>query len=302
MPTKIAQRWLIGVVICLLPTLFYYYVGEEGVFTLNAVEMAQSGVWRDTVMYGVRGGGGNGRPPLHAWLLIPLAQTLGWAHVLLASRLIAILSTLATAATLGWLAHVLWPRRQMGWSTALLYLLTVDVLFYRGWLAYADPLFACLTVLALALCWAACARRQLGLLLLAWAAACGAMLAKALVVYGVLGVAATVLATQAPYRRFLLQPRAWAVHAAGLALPLIWLLLIAGDSGQHGALLHDLVRYFEPAQVSDYLARFVTYPLEMAARLLPASGILLWAWWQRRRARRAAGPRARPAPCRPAGR
>ena len=43
-------------ILCFIPTLFYYYVGEEAVFTLNSIEMWQHQEFRSVIMYGSIGG------------------------------------------------------------------------------------------------------------------------------------------------------------------------------------------------------------------------------------------------------
>jgi hypothetical protein len=78
--TTTLRRCYLWAALCFLPTLFFHYVGEEGVFTLNAMEMWQGGEYLRTVMYGALDGGGNGRPPLFNWLIIGLAQLPLWAR------------------------------------------------------------------------------------------------------------------------------------------------------------------------------------------------------------------------------
>ncbi len=278
------QRYYFLAVLCFAPTLFFYYVGEEAVFTLNSIEMWQHQEFLNTVMYGMLGGGGNGRPPLFSWLMIPLAQLLGWDHVLVASRIITVGATLGTSLTVAWLSYQLWRDKRIAWMAALLYLLTVDVLFYRGWLAYADPLFAMLVVLAIALTWVACLRTSYRCLAGAVLAAFAAMLTKALTVYLFLGICWLVLLTQADYRRFLLRWQAWCVYATALLMPLLWFKLGNPDVAQHTILLRDITGKLVVPQWSDYLLRFLTYPLELFLRLMPASVFIGYVLWRKRSA------------------
>ncbi len=76
------------------------------------------------------------------WLMIPIANLIGWEHVLVASRLVSVGATLGTSLTVAWLAHQLRRNESVTWVAAILYLVTADVMLYRGWLSYADPLFA----------------------------------------------------------------------------------------------------------------------------------------------------------------
>ena len=270
--------------LCFLPTLFFYYVGEEAVFTLNSIEMWQGREFMNTVMYGALGGGGNGRPPLLNWLMIPLTHVLGWEHVLVASRIVAVGATLGTSLTVAWLAQQLWRDKSIAWMAALLYLLTADVLFYRGWLSYADPLFSMFVVMAIALTWVACLRNSFRLLAGAMLVAFAAMLTKALTVYVFLGICWLVLLTQVDYRRFLLRQQAWCIYSLALALPLIWFELSGPQVNQQASLLRNITEKLVMPHWSDYLARLLTYPLEMFLRLMPASVFIGYVLWRKRSA------------------
>ncbi len=280
-PTQIRRYYAVAV-LCFVPTLFFYYVGEEAVFTLNSIEMWQRQEFRNTVMFGMLGGGGNGRPPLFNWLMMPLAQLIGWLHVLVASRIITVCATLGTSLTVAWLAYQLWRDKSVAWLAALLYLLTADVLLYRGWLAYADPLYAMLVVLAIALTWVACLRTSYWLLAGAVLAAFAALLTKALTVYVFLGICWLVLLTQADYRRFLLRWPAWCLYAVALILPLLWFKLGSAEIDQHSSLLRDIAEKLVVPQWRDYLLRLLTFPLEMFLRLMPASVFIGYVLWRKR--------------------
>jgi 4-amino-4-deoxy-L-arabinose transferase-like glycosyltransferase len=283
-PIAQIRRWYAWAVLCFVPTLFFYYVGEEAVFTLNSMEMWQRQEFMNTVMYGSLGGGGNGRPPLFSWLMIPLAQLVGWNHVLVASRLITVGATLGTSLTLAWLAQQLWRDKAIAWMAALLYLVTADVLLYRGWLSYADPLFAMWVVLAIALTWVACLRASSFLLAAAALVAFAALLTKALTVYIFLGVCWLVLQTQPDYRRFLRRPQAWCIYAVALVLPLIWFKLGSHDVNQEATLSRDVIEKLVVPQWGDYLFRLLSYPLEMFLRLMPASVFIGFVLWRKRSA------------------
>jgi 4-amino-4-deoxy-L-arabinose transferase-like glycosyltransferase len=277
------RRWYAWAALCFVPTLFFYYVGEEGVFTLNALEMWQRGEYWRTVMYGALDGGGNGRPPLFNWLIIPLAQCLGWPQMLLASRIVTVVATLLTSLTVAWLAQQLWHERAVTWMAALLYLCTADVLLYRGWLAYADPLFALFVVLAIALTWVACLRAQYRLLLAAALAAFAAVLTKALTVYVFWFSCTLVLSRTRSYRQFLLAPRAWACYALGAAPLLLWFALGTHTPQQSTRLVGDVLARLAFTGWADYATHLFGYPLEMGASLLPGSyfvALIAWRRWR----------------------
>ena len=73
-------------------TLTLPYVGEEAIYTIAAMEMKVRGEYFVNTLYGTN----HGQPPLLNWLIIPLADSFGWQHVLVASRLVAACATTAT--------------------------------------------------------------------------------------------------------------------------------------------------------------------------------------------------------------
>lgn len=271
--TNNIRWWYLWAVLCFIPTLFFRYVGEEGVYTLNSMEMWQRQEFMSTVMYGLMGGGG-GRPPLFSWLMIPVANGIGWENVLVASRIVTVAATVGTSLITAWLAQQLWRNNSISWLAALLYLVTADVLFYRGWLSYADPLFAMLVALAIAQAWVACLRSSYRLLAGAMLAVFAAFLTKAFTAYVFLGVGLLVLVMDAKFRRFLLRSQAWAIYAFALLLPLMWFKFGTHDAAQHVTMFDDITVKLTAPNIGEYLTRLLLYPLEMFIRLMPASLVI----------------------------
>jgi len=262
--------WYLWAVLCFIPTLFFRYVGEEGVFTLNSMEMWQRQEFMSTTMYGFMDGSG-GRPPLFNWLMIPIANGIGWANVLVAARVVTVAATVGTSLITAWLAQQLWRENSISWMAALLYLVTADVLLYRGWLSYADPLFSMFVVLAIAQAWVACLRGSYTLLAGAMLAVFAAFLTKAFTAYVFLGVGLLVLLMDAKFRRFLLKPQAFAIYSFGLLLPFMWLKFGTHDNAQSTKMFGDISVKLTLPDLGDYLIRLVVYPLDLFVRLLPSS-------------------------------
>ena len=266
--------------LCFLPTLFYYYVGEEGVFTLNSLEMWQRHEFMSTVMYGDIGGPVN-RPPLFNWLMIPIANFIGWENVLVASRIVTVSATIVTSLTIGWLAHQLWRDKSISWLAALLYLVTEDVMLDHGWQSYADPLFSTFVVIAIAQVWVACLRNSYWLLATAMVAGFAAFLTKALTVYLFLGISLLVLMTVPGFRRFLLSPKAWMVYVFAALMPYIWITL-GTHTTQHVKMTSDMVDKLAIPNFADYFKRLLTYPAEMLMRLMPGSFFIAYFLFRQR--------------------
>ena len=109
-------------------------------------------------------------------------------------------------------------------------------------------------------------------------------LTKALTVYVFLGICWLVLLTQVDYRRFLLRQQAWCIYSLALALPLIWFELSGPQVNQQASLLRNITEKLVMPHWSDYLARLLTYPLEMFLRLMPASVFIGYVLWRKRSA------------------
>jgi len=144
------QLWQLYIIASLtfILSLWYPYVGEEGVYTITSIEMWARHSFFITTQYGVN----YGRPPFYNWLIIPLANILGWAHMLVAARIVTACATIATGVVLAWLAKHLTNNRLFAAFSAIVFL-GCDILFYRGWLAYSDPLFAFCIFSAIACLW-----------------------------------------------------------------------------------------------------------------------------------------------------
>jgi 4-amino-4-deoxy-L-arabinose transferase-like glycosyltransferase len=262
-----------------LPAIGFYYVGEEAIFPIASLEMWYHGEWVRQLLYGAS----LQHNPLLNWLIIPLASLAGWEHALVVTRAITIGATVATGLTLAWLCHALYRDAAFAAFAALAYLTLADVLLYRGWLAYADPLFAFFVFAAVACLWVACLRESTLLLAAAVAALTCAFMTKALTAYVFYGVAAAVLAASEPrHRRYLLSPASLLLHAAAVALPLAWLYFVPGNVGQGGRMLGEVLAKLAPESVAEYAAKLVLYPLDAAARLAPALFVAAYYGWRRR--------------------
>lgn len=279
--------WLLFAIAALsfLPALGFYYVGEEAVFPKSALEMWFHGEPVKRLLFG----SDLQHTPLFAWLIIPPASVLGWEWVLPVTRAITIAATVLTSMMVAWLAQSLYRDLLFSAMSAAIHLTLADLFFYRGWLAYVDPLFGLLVFSALACLWVACERRSHGLLLLAVLALTAAFLAKALTAYVFYAGAVAVLLLQPAYRRFLLSLPAIAIHVLAAALLLLWLGLVAPSRGQGGRMFSEILAKLAPESFADYALKLLAYPLETLLGLAPAGLLALWLLIRRRGAPGAAG-------------
>ncbi len=276
-------RWLYAIAAAsFLPTIVFYYVGEEAIFPITSLEMWQHGEWVRQILYGIN----VKHNPLLNWLIIPLASLLGWEHVLAVTRAITIAATAGTGLVLAWLCRMLYRDAGFALFAALVYLTLADGFFFRGWLAYADPLFAFFLFAAMACLWEACRRASPGLLALAAAALSCGFMTKALTAYAFYGGAALVLlVADRRYRSFLLGPASWAIHLAALAVPFAWLFLPPENTGQGSRMFAEVVAKLGPEGFGAYLLKLVAYPLEALVRFAPAVFVAAYYAWKDRRIR-----------------
>jgi 4-amino-4-deoxy-L-arabinose transferase-like glycosyltransferase len=261
-----------------LPALRLYFVGEEAIAPLSSLEMWQRGAWITHTIYGLN----VQHNPLFNWIHIPLAAAAGWEHGLAIARAIMIASVVLTGLVLAGLARVLFRDAAFAAFAALVYITLGDLFFYRGWLAYADPLYGFFIFSAIAALWIGCERRAGGWLVLAVVAITCAFMSKAFTGYVFYGVAGLVLLVRRDYRRFLLGPASIASHLLAAAAPAVWLLGVLGGAGQGGRMFYEILLKLAPEGIGAYLFKLLSYPVEVLLRLLPASGLAAYFLWRGR--------------------
>ena len=262
-----------------IPALRYYFVGEEGILVISSLEMHLRGDWLRLWLLG-----SDQRHGVFAnWLIIAGSRVLGWEHVLAVTRAVMLLATAAAGGIVCVLVQRLYREARLAAFAAALCVCFADILFYRGWLGYRDPLFGMLVFAAIAALWLAVRERRFTWLVAALVSMTLAFLTKGLVAYAYVGAAALVLLARREGRAFLLQPAVIALGTAALVLPFAWVHWILADTGMGGRMTAEMVAKFGWDSVGAYVLKLVTYPVETLLRLAPAS-LLVGYWWYRQRA------------------
>ena len=261
----------IAVVASYIPALFYPYTGEEAVYTISSLEMWQAQHWFTPLLYG----GNYQRPPLLNWFIIPLCQLLGFENNLLAARLVAISSSLATAAVIVWGTKQLFNNQNLSKNAAFIYLGSLDMLLRRAWLAYADPLFSFFIFTSCLLLWLSAKKQNLYYLLISLVCITCAFYTKALTAYIFYIVVGICLLLHKPYRKFLLQPTVLALHALFFLVPVIHHLNAHADLQSNG-MLADITNRMGLLTVTSYLFKIFNFPIDFILRFMPFSGIVLF--------------------------
>ncbi|MDD5300776.1 MAG: glycosyltransferase family 39 protein [Gallionella sp.] len=260
-------KWLIFLgAISFLPTLFFYLVGEEGIYTITSMEMWHQNNWVQQIMYG----SDNNRPPLVNWLIMPVANLIGWQHIAIAARSVSVAATLGMVGWLYWLSRKLFDDKSFALFAALAGLSLADWLLYRGWLTYTDPVFAFFTFGAMAALWGAVIEQHKGWLLASVLLASCAMLSKAFTVYIFYGTVVLVLLWQRPARKFLLSPSTLLVFALALTVPFAWFATLPQVGGRSSSMLDEIIRKLTAINTPGYFTQLAIFPFESAFRLSPA--------------------------------
>jgi 4-amino-4-deoxy-L-arabinose transferase-like glycosyltransferase len=265
-----------------LAALPLHYVGEEGILAVTSLEMWHRGDWLRLWIFGT-----NAQHGVFAnWLVIPLASAIGWEHVLQAIRAIMIVSTAATGAMLYFFAHRLYRDRALAAFAAAIYVTFGDLLVFRGWLGYRDPLLGALVFSAVATLWLGVREERRVWLVASCAFATAAFLTKGLIGYVFVATAGFALLLQARERAFLLRPMPLLLAALTVAFVLFWFRWVQGGSGQGARMFAEILSKLSPEGVGAYLFKLVVYPAELVLRLLPASALVLYFLWRNSEARR----------------
>lgn len=268
--STILKRLLILAVTSFFLSLFLSYIGEEGVYTISSYEMWYHHHYLYPTTYGLA----YWRPPLFNWLIIGFANLSSWENMLVASRLVTALATIATSFMLMWLANRLFKTPYFGLFTALVYL-TSDALFYHGWLAYSDPLFAFFVVSAISFLWVANLEQRYGFVWLSVIFLIAAFMTKALTAYVFYIISFIfIVYYNGKLKSFLLK--------SFNALPYLFSVLfyffwnIASHRITETGMWTDIFSKFYHVSWNGYIQQIIVFPLEACCRFLPASGFAIY--------------------------
>ena len=274
------RYWLLFAIAALsfVPTLFFYYVGEEGIFPIVSQEMWERGVWLKQYLFGAD----MQHNPLFNWQIMPLSALFGWEHVLTVTRVLTVSSTLITALTLAWVAGRLFQDKAFGIFAALGYLTMADVLLYHGWLSYVDPNYAMLIFAAIATLWVGVREQRIPLLAFSGVLLTCAFLSKALTAYIFYGGVLFVLLFDTQQRRFLLHWRTLPILLLTYAGPFIWYASIPDGMAQGKRMFDELTYKFERPTFFEYAERLVSFPTEVLTWLAPLTLLAIYLWLRKR--------------------
>jgi 4-amino-4-deoxy-L-arabinose transferase-like glycosyltransferase len=255
---SISLKWLfILTTASFFLSLFLPYIGEEAVYTISSYEMWYHHHYLYPTTYGLS----YWRPPLFNWLIILFANLIGWQHMLAASRLVTALATIATSFLLIWLANCLFKKSNFGLFAALIYL-TSDALFYHGWLAYSDPLFAFFVVSAISFLWVANLERCYGLVWLSVVFLIAAFMTKALTAYVFYIISfCFIIYYNGKIRAFILKPINFLPYLFSILFYFFW--NISSHRITETGMWGDIFNKFQAINWRGYIQQIIVFPLEV---------------------------------------
>lgn len=257
-------------------SFFFPYIGEEGAYTISSYEMWYHHHYLYPTTYGLS----YWRPPLFNWLIISIANLLGWEHMLAASRLVTASATIATSFMLMWLANRLFKTTNFGLFAALVYL-TSDALFYHGWLAYSDPLFAFFVLSSISFLWVANLEHRHSFLWLSVIALIAAFMTKALTAYVFYIISFIfIVYFNAKLKSFLLRPLNFLPYLFSIFFYFFW--NIASHKITETGMWTDILSKFHIVYWGRYIQQLIVFPLEAFCRFLPVSGLAVYYFIKRK--------------------
>jgi len=275
--TLLRKAVFFAALVMLLPLPIMQYVGEESWYTLSAYEMFVNHKWWHQTLMGFD----LAKTPLFNWLIIAVAEVIGWQHLEIAPRIISVLSTWGSAFVVYKMARRFFPQRMhTPWLAALIYLTMGEVSFWYGWLGYADASFGFFIFSAIACLWIAIEDEKLTWFLTSLLLITLAFMIKNSSCYAIFGLAGIVLLQRHHRWRLLLNPLFVIPGLLALAVPWAYpaYIIKLGSNGDD-AIAHALLN-FTGFGIFDYIYHWISYPVLFIARAFPVTLLLIWFFWR----------------------
>jgi len=207
----------------------------------------------------------------------------GWERAPIVLRTIMIVSTALSGWMLAFLVRHLYRNTAVAAFAAAIAVTFIDILLYRGWLGYRDPLMSMLIVGSIVALWMAVETRRVVWLAGTLVLATLAFLTKGIIAHAFIGVAVLAFLMRRDARAVLLRPVPLMLASMTLCVPFIWSYWMAGDQAQNTRMTAEIADKLMPLNIPEYLGKLFTYPLETVLRLAPVSLLMGWWLWRRRR-------------------
>lgn len=274
---KTMKFLLLFAILSFFTTLFLPHIGEEGVYTISTIEM----LYYKSYFVPKLLGGNYARPPLFNWLIIIFTKLLGIKNILVATRIVVMLSTVSISLGIIWFIKKIFNNSSLAYFIALIYLCS-DILIKRGWLGYSDPLFSAFIFFSLANLYLYVFNKKFFRMILASMFLILAFLAKVYTAYFFFfGALFVLMCASKNNRKILITRYTFIIYLLVLLVPLMWPHLIGANS-QGQDQLTDFLTQLKLNMLGfsfiGYTYKILSFPLRWFLIFLPASGILLYYW------------------------
>ncbi len=270
---KLKLLILCATLVMLLPLPIMQYIGEESYYTLSAYEIFVSGDWWHQSIFGSYWP----KTPFFNWLIIAVAQLIGWEYLQIAARIVTVSASLGSAAVVFFMVRRFFPEQyNAAWLGALIYLTMGEISFWYGWLGYADATFGFFIFSAIASLWIAIEDKKLTWLLISLLLISLAFFTKNISCYIIYGSAALILVWRHQQWYMLLNPIYIVPVLASFTLPRAYQHFMLASGANTDVAISDALRNFLGYNLTDYISHWISYPFLFLARAFPVTLILIW--------------------------
>ncbi len=264
---------LLAALAMLLPLPVMQYVAEESYYALGAYEIFVDEHWWHQSVFGLTWP----KTPLYNWLVIGVAQVIGWQHLEIATRIVSVSASWGSAAVVFFMARRFFPMHSnASWLGALIYLSMGEISFWYGWLGYADATFGFFIFSAIASLWVAIEDKQIKWLLISLFLITLAFFTKNISCYVMYFSAALILLWRCNRWQLLINPIYIIPVFISLTMPWIYQQFLLNGGTNSRVAIGDALRNFLGYGLFDYIFHWISYPVLFLARAFPLTLILIW--------------------------
>jgi len=259
--------------VMLLPLPIMQYVAEESYYALGSYEIFVDEHWWHQSVFGMAWP----KTPLYNWLIIAVAQVIGWPHLEIATRIVSVFATWGSAIVIFFMARRLFPSQpDAAWLGALIYLSMGEISFWYGWLGYADATFGFFIFAAISSLWLALEDKKIGWLLISLLLITLAFLTKNISCYVMYFSAGLILLWRYQRWSLLINPAYIVPVLASLTLPWLYQHFLLDSGANSTVAVNDALRNFFGYSFTAFISHWFTYPALFLARAFPLTLIFIW--------------------------
>lgn len=266
-PRKILLLIVLGI-LSLFPNInLYEFRGEESLRTIVAFEMSDSGNYLQPTFLGDLY---FNKPPLFNWFILVSSKVIPWSE--LTARIVSILFVFLTVFLIYRFSYRLFKDTELALLSGLLYLISVDILFWYGYLAEIDVTLAFFVFLMFYAQYVGYFEKNNYFILLSGLIAGLTFLLKGFPAFLFFGITYLCFILYKRDFRYILNPVLWLSGITALIIPAVWIFSTADPEMYVKRLfIESIMRAEGSSHIGKFLLHLITYPLLNIKQLIPAS-------------------------------